>query len=79
LTPALVAAGFRIEHSEAGLYLWATRDEDCWKSVDWLASLGIITTPGIFYGQPGSHFIRIAMTATDEAIAQAATRISAGI
>jgi succinyldiaminopimelate transaminase len=79
LTPALIAAGFRIEHSEAGLYLWATRDEDCWKSVDWLASLGIITTPGIFYGQPGARFIRIAMTATDEAITQAAARISAGI
>lgn len=79
LTPALIAAGFRIEHSEAGLYLWATRDEDCWASVDWLASLGIITTPGIFYGQPGAKFIRIAMTATDKAITDAAARISAGI
>ena len=77
LTPALMAAGFRIEHSEAGLYLWATRDEGCWKSVDWLASLGIITTPGIFYGEPGAQHIRIAMTATDKAISDAAARISA--
>ena len=77
LTPALMAAGFRIEHSEAGLYLWATRDEECWKSVDWLASLGIITTPGIFYGEPGAQHIRIAMTATDKAISDAAARISA--
>ena len=79
LTPALVAAGFRIEHSEAGLYLWATRDEECWKSVDWLASLGIITTPGVFYGDPGSQFIRIAMTATDKAISDAAARIAASV
>jgi aspartate/methionine/tyrosine aminotransferase len=79
LTPALISAGFRIEHSEAGLYLWATRDEDCWNSVDWLASLGILTTPGIFYGEPGAKFIRIAMTASDKAISDAAARILASI
>ncbi|NED65462.1 aminotransferase class I/II-fold pyridoxal phosphate-dependent enzyme, partial [Streptomyces sp. SID10244] len=28
LVAAVQAAGFRIDHSEAGLYLWATRDED---------------------------------------------------
>ena len=36
LRAALVGAGFTIEHSEAGLYLWATRGEDCWSTVDWL-------------------------------------------
>ena len=34
---ALDAAGFRIDHSEAGLYLWATRDEPCWETVARLA------------------------------------------
>ena len=79
LRPALAAAGFRIDFSEAGLYLWATRDEDCWQSVDWLASIGIIATPGIFYGEDGKHHIRIAMTATDEQIQSAATRILAAV
>ena len=33
-------AGFRIDHSEASLYLWATRDEACWETVAWLADRG---------------------------------------
>ena len=75
LIPALTAAGFSIDHSEAGLYIWASRHEDCWNSVAWLAEIGIIATPGIFYGALGSHHIRIAMTATDAHISEAAIRI----
>ena len=48
LAPALEAAGFRIDRSEAGLYLWATRDEDCWASVDRLAERGVVVQ-GINY------------------------------
>jgi aspartate/methionine/tyrosine aminotransferase len=77
LIPALKAAGFSIDFSEAGLYLWATRNEDCWQSVAWLASLGILATPGIFYGD-ATH-IRIAMTATDEQISEAASRITSKV
>ena len=76
LTPALRAAGFSIDHSEAGLYIWATRQENCWDSVAWLADRGIIATPGIFYGDQGASHIRIAMTATDAQIAEAAARIT---
>src|SRR5699024_7797996 len=36
LAAALRQAGFRIDHSEAGLYLWATRGEDSASTVDWL-------------------------------------------
>jgi succinyldiaminopimelate transaminase len=75
LAPALQAAGFTIDFSDAGLYLWATRNEDCWTSVAWLASLGILATPGIFYGEKGAQHIRIAMTATDSQIESAAARI----
>ena len=77
LAPALQAAGFTIDFSDAGLYLWATRNEDCWATVAWLAELGILATPGIFYGEKGSQHIRIAMTATDEQISEAAARILA--
>jgi succinyldiaminopimelate transaminase len=79
LAPALTAAGFKIEESAAGLYIWCTRSEDCWKSVEWLANLGIVATPGSFYGELGSAHIRIAMTATDAQIREAADRIKEAI
>lgn len=76
LRPALEAHGFRIDESTAGLYLWATRNEDCWQSVDWLAGFGILATPGSFYGATGKSHIRIAMTATDVQIADAVERLA---
>jgi succinyldiaminopimelate transaminase len=76
LTPALISAGFTIDYSDAGLYIWATRNENCWDSVAWLAERGIIATPGIFYGELGSRHIRIAMTASDQQISDAAARIA---
>ncbi|GAA3199345.1 succinyldiaminopimelate transaminase [Actinocorallia longicatena] len=76
LKPALEAHGFRIDHSEASLYLWSTRDEPCWDTVAHLASLGILVAPGDFYGTAGSHHVRIALTATDERIAEAVTRLT---
>ncbi len=45
LREALQSAGFRIEHSEASLYLWSTRDEDCWETVSTLADQGILVAP----------------------------------
>ncbi len=76
LLPALTAAGFEVQHSQAGLYLWATRGEDCWSSVDWLAQRGILVAPGSFYGAAGAEHVRVALTATDEAIAAGATRLT---
>jgi succinyldiaminopimelate transaminase len=73
LSAALVAVGFRIEHSKAGLYIWCTKGEDGYKTVDWFASFGILVTPGSFYGS--DNFIRIALTATDENIAKVVARI----
>lgn len=75
LLPALVAAGFRVEDSEAGLYLWSTRDEDCWASVGRLAERGILAAPGSFYGPRSGRFVRVALTASDERIALAAARL----
>ncbi|QSB04601.1 succinyldiaminopimelate transaminase [Natronoglycomyces albus] len=78
LTEAVQAAGFRIEHSKAGLYLWATRDESCWDTMQYLAQLGILAGPGEFYGQAGANHVRIGLTATDERIAAAADRLRTG-
>ena len=75
LLPALATAGFRLEHSEAGLYLWLTRDEACWDSVAWLAERGVLVAPGEFYGAAGVRHVRVALTATDERIAAGAARL----
>ena len=76
LRSALGDAGFTIDHSEAGLYLWATRGEDAWATVDWLAARGILVAPGTFYGPTGGQHVRVALTATDERIAAAAARLT---
>ena len=75
LLSALLAAGFRVDHSEGSLYLWATREEDCWESVGWLADRGVLVAPGSFYGPAGARHVRVALTATDERVAAAVRRI----
>ncbi|MGD9961039.1 succinyldiaminopimelate transaminase [Nocardioides sp.] len=77
LRAAFEQAGFRIDHSEASLYLWASRDEDCWESVGRLAEHGILVAPGAFYGPTGSRHVRVAFTATDERVAAAVERLAA--
>ncbi|MDQ1294223.1 MAG: hypothetical protein QG608_2106 [Actinomycetota bacterium] len=73
---ALLGAGFRIDHSQAGLYLWATRGASCWDTVRNLAEQGILVAPGDFYGTHSSEYVRVALTATDERIAQLAVRLA---
>ncbi len=77
LRGALERAGFRIDGSRAGLYLWATREEDCWTTVAALADLGILATPGSFYGAASGDHVRFSLTATDERIAAAVDRLAA--
>ncbi|MFD6327544.1 bifunctional succinyldiaminopimelate transaminase/glutamate-prephenate aminotransferase [Streptomyces sp. NPDC058442] len=77
LRMALLGHGFRIEHSEAGLYLWATRDESCWDTVGCLAERGVLVAPGDFYGPAGEKFVRVAVTATDERVRAAVERLKA--
>ena len=75
LLAAVGRAGLRVDHSEAGLYIWATRGQDCWTTVSELADLGILVAPGSFYGPQGDRHVRIALTATDERIAAACARL----
>lgn len=78
LRAALEKAGWAITHSEAGLYLWASRPGyDCWASVRLLADAGILVAPGEFYGPAGAQHIRVALTVTDERVAAAARRLAA--
>jgi aspartate/methionine/tyrosine aminotransferase len=77
LLPAVLAGGLTVDHSEAGLYLWATRGEPCRDTLAWLAQLGILVAAGEFYGPRGSQHVRIALTATDERIDAAVERLTA--
>ncbi|ETK31237.1 succinyldiaminopimelate transaminase [Microbispora sp. ATCC PTA-5024] len=77
LRPALEEAGWRVEHSAAGLYLWATNGGDCWDQVRALAERGILVAPGDFYGQAGRTHVRVAITATDERVDAAVDRLRA--
>ena len=77
LRAAFEGAGWRIEHSEAGLYLWASHpDLDAWGAVGALAERGVLVAPGDFYGPTGGRHVRVAFTATDERVETAAERLS---
>ncbi len=78
LVPALTDAGFVIDLSEAGLYLWTRRPDragDCWGLVDWFAERGVLVAPGGFYGEDGARHVRISLTASDERVRSAADRL----
>jgi succinyldiaminopimelate transaminase len=79
LAAGLAAAGFTVEHSEAGLYVWATRPGlDCWAACELLAvECGLLVGPGAFYGSAGNSYVRVALTATDERVAAAGERLRA--
>lgn len=76
LVPAVRAAGWAVDHSDAGLYLWATRGNDAWSDVAELSRAGILVAPGTFYGPGGRHHVRIALTAPDDRIDAAARRLT---
>ena len=76
LLAALQSAGLTIDHTLGGLYIWASRGEPCRDTVAWFARRGILVAPGEFYGPAGANHVRIALTATDERIAAAASRLA---
>jgi len=79
LRAAFTAAGWSVDHSEAGLYLWLTHpSHDGWSAAELLAAqAGILVTPGSVYGPSGARHVRVALTATDERVAAAASRLAA--
>lgn len=77
LMPAIKSFGFDVQDSKGGLYIWATLGEDCWKTVERMAEIGILVAPGSFYGESSTRFVRFALTATDERISEAARRLEA--
>ncbi|MDQ0731506.1 succinyldiaminopimelate transaminase [Arthrobacter sp. B1I2] len=76
LVPALLDFGLEIKESDAGLYLWSTAGEDTWDTVARLAGRGIVVGPGVFYGDAGNGYIRVALTGSDERIDAAVERLA---
>lgn len=75
LLAAVTGYGLRVEGSVAGLYLWATDGRDCWSVVDDLAGLGVLVTPGSFYGADSAQYVRIALTVSDDGATRVAERL----
>ena len=79
LLEALTDAGLDVDpDTAAGLYLWVSdraNPTDSWALVNRLAELGILVAPGDFYGTAAHGRVRVALTATDERIQAAASRI----
>ena len=79
LLEALTDAGLDVDpDTAAGLYLWVAdpaNPTDSWALVNCLAELGILVAPGDFYGTAAHGRVRVALTATDERIQAAASRI----
>lgn len=76
LMKGLTEAGFLIDDSDAGLYLWARREGmNSRQSLDWLAERGILAAPGDFYGPHGVNHVRVGLTAPTERIEAAAQRL----
>ncbi|MDQ1569621.1 MAG: hypothetical protein QOF79_295 [Actinomycetota bacterium] len=76
LLSAFNGAGFRVDSSDAGLYLWATRGEDAWATVDALADRGILVVPGSFYGDRSPEHVRIALTVSDAQVDEVVARLA---
>ncbi|WEV75705.1 succinyldiaminopimelate transaminase [Bifidobacterium sp. ESL0800] len=75
LVGGLRAAGYDARMPQGALYVWVrAKSGDCWQDMDDLARLGIIASPGEFYGDP-TH-LRFSATAPDAAIVEAVARLS---
>ncbi|WP_233120635.1 succinyldiaminopimelate transaminase [Boudabousia liubingyangii] len=82
LREALLAAGYEVDpESRAGLYLWVSKAgvTDAWELVAEFAKAGILVAPGAFYGTGSEtlRHVRIALTTTDERMAQVPNRLVA--
>lgn len=78
LRAAFEFAGYVVDRSHAGLYLWVRPDgppQDAWATLEDLAGLGLLVAPGSFYGAAAAGHVRVALTASDERVDEAAARL----
>lgn len=76
----LASMGLDAPMPEGGFYLWvAAPDGDAWALAERLASeLGIVVSPGEFYGPASDAYVRVAVVQPDERIELVERRASVG-
>jgi succinyldiaminopimelate transaminase len=79
LADLLTRAGYPAELPDGAFYLWVPApDGDAWAAADDLARrVGIVVSPGDFYGEQGKAYFRVAAVQPDERIELAASRLRA--
>ena len=76
------ALGMHTQTPKAGLYIWAgvPQGSTSQNFADWLFDeTGVFVTPGTNFGAAGEGYLRISMTAPDERIETALTRMKAAV
>ncbi|MCT6811061.1 MAG: aminotransferase class I/II-fold pyridoxal phosphate-dependent enzyme, partial [Bifidobacterium sp.] len=77
LAEALSSYGYDAVMPQGGLYIWAqARSGDCWADMADLSRLGILASPGEFYGD--GHYLRFSSTIADEQLELALERLRTG-
>ena len=75
LVEGLRSAGYDAHMPQGALYVWVKAlSGNCWDDITALAKLGIVVSPGEFYGD--AAYLRISSTASDESISEAVSRLS---
>lgn len=78
LVPGLQKLGLDVEMPKASFYSWIAVPKG-YTSTSFTAHLlekaGIVSTPGVGFGQPGEGYIRMTVTTTKERLAEAVERI----
>jgi succinyldiaminopimelate transaminase len=70
LSSVLEGCGLRAPMPRGGFYLWVPAPQgDAWALVELLAArLGVVASPGEFYGDAGADHVRLAVVQPDEAL-----------
>lgn len=75
LVRALGDYGYAAHMPQGALYIWVEAlSGGCWQDLDDLARLGIVASPGEFYG--ASDHLRFSITATDATVDEAVRRLT---
>ena len=78
LAQALTSYGYNAVMPQGGLYIWAqARSGDCWADMADLARMGILASPGEFYGD--GHRLRFSSTISDDQLELALERLRTGV
>lgn len=81
LVEALRKIGFHVEAPKATFYLWVEvpKGQTSAQFASKILDLGIVGTPGTFFGSAGEGYIRFALTTSKERLEEAVERLKKGL